>query len=456
MVQSIPIATFPAGRGYRGHWQAMRQDMIGYLEHLAQQGDLLRIPLGLGSAYFVNQSDLVQEVLLKQSRKFQKPFTVKYTAQGLFGANLFTSDGALWQVLRATLQPAFHAQRLQLYANIMTEYTQDMVAKWQPGQVVDIPTAMMDLTLGITTKSLFDQDLRNQSAAQAIVRFIELFSQRISGLPVPIWLPLPSNLEMKRQIAIIDAHLSPLIVERRQSGKDHGDLLSMLIQAQATDTSGLITDHQVKNEVLNLFAAGYEVTAYTLAFALYLIAQHPAVEARLLAEIDRLGQRPITLSDLAQLPYLEMVLKEAMRLYPVTTVVARQATETVMLGHHAIAKNSAVLIAPWTLHRRSDYFADPLCFQPDRFTPDHQEQMPKFAYLPFSAGPRVCIGNAFAMMQMRINLATILQRYRLSTVPGYQFEPIYQFNTRIRYGLPMQLQARAPQTDADPVRMGSQ
>ncbi|GAA6623446.1 cytochrome P450 [Scytonema sp. NUACC26] len=439
MLKVILTATTPEGKTNRGHMGAMREDMIRYLEHLAGQGNFLRIPLGfLGSAYFVNSPDLVQEILLKQSKKFQKPFTIKYTAKEFFGENLFTSDGELWQALRATIQPAFHAQRINAYADTMVNYTKAMVSQWQPGQVIDIPKAMMDLTLGITTKALFGQDLRDDVAGQAIIRFIELFSQRISGLPVPAWLPIPSNWEIKRLIAVGERHLSPLIAERRKSSEKHDDVLSVLIQAQAVDTTGLLSDRQIRNEVTNLFAAGYEVTAHTLAFTLYLISQHPEVEARLLEEIDRvLGQRAFATSDLEQMPYLEMVLKESMRLLPVTTVVSRQAVENVVLQGYTLPKNSVVLIAPWTLHRSPEYFPNPLDFNPERFHRDRQDKIPKFAYLPFSGGPRICIGNAFAMMQMRINLATILQNYRLAIAPGYQFETFYRFNTRLKNGLPM-------------------
>jgi cytochrome P450 len=444
MFKVILTATTPDGKTNRGHMRAMREDMIGYLEHLAGQDNFLRIPLGFfGSAYFVNSPNLVQEVFLKQSKKFQKPFTVKYTAKEFFGENLFTSDGELWQALRATIQPAFHAQRINAYGDTMVNYTKAMVSQWQPGQAIDIPKAMMDLTLGITTKALFGEDLRDDVAGQAIIRFIELFSQRISGFPIPAWLPIPSNWEIKRLIAVGERHLSPLIAERRKSFEKHDDVLSVLIQAQAVDTTGLLTDRQIRNEVTNLFAAGYEVTAHTLAFTLYLISQHPSVEARLLEEIDRVvGQRAIATSDLEQMPYLEMVLKESMRLLPVTAVVSRQAVENVVLQGYTLPKNSVVLIAPWTLHRNPEYFPNPLEFNPERFHRDRQDKIPKFAYLPFSGGPRICIGNAFAMMQMRINLATILQNYRLSVAPGYKFETLYRFNTRPKNGLPMIVEVR--------------
>ncbi|MEM6353230.1 MAG: cytochrome P450, partial [Cyanobacteria bacterium P01_D01_bin.14] len=315
-----------------------------------------------------------------------------------------------------------------------------MAKQWQPGQTVEICQAMMDLTMGITSQAFFGIDLRDRPEAKVIVRFIELFNERVSGIPVPGWLPLPATLEMKRYITDSRRLFNPLIDERRRNPQPYTDILAMLVQAQETDETGLITDAQVCNEVTNLFAAGYEVTANSLAFALYLIQQHPNVETRLRAELDQvLGQRTITFEDLAQLPYLECVLKEAMRLLPVTTVFARQSTETVTWADRTIPKNAAVLISPWTLHRRADVYPEPLTFNPDRFEVSVRSQIPKFAYLPFSGGTRICLGQAFAMTQMRINLATILQRYRLSTPHNYVMEPYFSFNTRPKNGLPMQI-----------------
>ena len=444
MVHPVPLAKAQSGNSPFAHLRDMRTNLIAYLEHLARQGDLLRINLGLASAYFINQPDAVREVLVTQAHKCRKPFGVKQAARALFGENLFTSDGELWRVLRAAQQPAFHAQRVNAYATIMADHTAQLLATWQPGQTIDIPQQMMDLTLGITTKALFNVDLRGHEAGQAIIRFIELFNQRIaSPIPIPGWLPTPRNREMKRLIGVADALLQPIIEERRSMGEDKGDVLSMLLLAQKTDQSGILTDHQVRNEINNLFAAGYEVTGNTLAFTLYLIAQHPAVEARLVAELDQvLAGRQVTLDDLANLPYLEMVIKESMRLLPVTTVVARQTTDAIHLGDYVIPKNQTVLVAPWTLHRHPAYFADPAQFDPERFNAERREAIHKHGYIPFVTGPRICLGNAFAMLQLKVNLATILQCYRLTVAPGYTFAPIFRFNTRPKDGLPMVVHQR--------------
>lgn len=428
-----------AQRPQAGHLRTMRQDMIGYLEGLSQQGDVLKIPLGIGTAYYLNHPDDIREVLVTQAQFFYKPSTIKYAASGLFGENLFTTDGTLWKVLRQTMQPAFQSQQIRDHAQIMIDATTEMVSQWQPDQTLELCQAMMDLTMGITSQAFFGVDLRERQEAKDIVRFIQRFNQRISGIPVPAWLPLPAIREMKRHIAATARLLDPLIEARRHSTDGYTDILAMLVAAQAADSTGLITNQQVRNEVMNLFAAGYEVTANSLAFAFYLIDQHPAVETRLRAEINQvLGNRSITFNDLANMPYLDCVLKESMRLLPVTAVFARQAIQTVTWADRSIPKKAVVLISPWTLHRRSDIYPEPLKFNPERFR--DRSQIPTFAYLPFSGGTRICIGQAFAMTQMRINLATILQHYHLSTAPSYVMRPYFSFNTRPKDGLPVQLE----------------
>jgi cytochrome P450 len=421
----------------------MRTDMMGYLEHLAAQGDFLRIPAGLHTAYFVNHPDLIRQVMTTQARKFRKPATIKFVARHLFGHNLFTSDGELWHKLRTTLSLAFHARRVEAYADLMVRYTNEMLDAWQDGATVDIPAEMMHVTLAITSKALFGADMRNPDVEQAIIRFIELFNQSITGVPVPGWMPTRRNREMKRLVQLGRHHLQPLLDARRRTGEDHGDVLSILVQAQREDESDLLTDTQVMNEMTNLFAAGYEVTAHTLAFTLYLIAMHPQVEARLLAEIDAvLDRQPVQVADLSQLPYLEMVVKESMRLLPVTTVLARQAAERIAVDGVTLHRRDTVVVSPWTLHHHPQFYDEPQRFDPERFSAERHVTMAKFAYIPFGIGPRICLGSAFAMLQLRLNLAAILQRFRLSLIPGYTLELFYSFNMRPKGGLPMVLHQR--------------
>jgi len=447
MTQTIPTAQPDSLFGALHHARALRNDTLGHLETLAAQGDILQIRFGPVTVVFVNHPDYVREVLVTQNSKFQKPANVKNAVQGLIGYNLFSADGDTWRVLRKAMQPAFHNRRINAYAQLMVEMTEEVISSWQPDTLIDIPEAAMHLTLGITTKALFDVDLRDDKAGAAVLRFLELFNERSTGAPIPAWLPTPANREMRQAIAVGDDLLQPIIDERRQSGEDRGDLLSMLIMAQAQDDSGVLTDHQVRNEILNLFAAGYEVAAYTTAFTLYLISKHPHVEKQLLDEIDDvLRGRRVTLEDLGNLPYLEMVIKESMRLYPVTTMVGRQAVEGVTVDGYTIPAKATVLVAPWTLHRREDVYQQPEQFDPQRFSPENEAQIHKHAYIPFSTGPRICIGNAFAMLQLKTTLATILQNFRLQIPQDYVFEPMFRFNTRPKHGLPMRTVARREQT----------
>ena len=436
--KAIPFATLPSN-GDATHIKAMQSDMIGYVEHIGQEDRLLRIPLfGPVNAYFVNDPDLIREVLVKQAKHFHKPSNVKRAANSMQIENLFTTDGELWQALRRTMQPAFHARRIEKYMSIMVNDTRTMIDSWQNGMTIDTPAEMMELTLATTTQALFGKDMRNADAADAIIRFIELFYARISGVPVPGWLPTQANREMKQQLAIIEQWLQPMIAERKTSEEPFDDVLSMLIEAQKVDSTGLLTDKQVQTEIMNLFVAGYEVVAHTLAFTLYLVAEHPEVEQKIHEELNNvLAGGPMSLAALGELNYLDMVLKESMRLLPVTTVLTRQTAAAVELGGYSLPKNRLILFAPWVLQRDPAYWDDPLEFRPNRFDPTAEHLIPKYAYLPFSAGPRVCIGNTFAMMQMKINLAMIWQAWHLSTPPNYEFEPIYSFNTRSKDGLPL-------------------
>lgn len=412
---------------------------MGYLEELAAQGDFVQIPLGPTKFYYVNHPALVREVMVTQAAKFRKPTAVKRLARSLFGENMFTSDGEVWRTLRSATAPAFHAARVATYGDLITRMASAMVDDWPVDGTVEMVPQLMDLTLGVTTLALFGQDLRNEQVGAAIIRFIELFNQGIAS-PVPPWMPTAANREMKTLVQSARAYLQPVIDARRASGEDQGDVLSMLLIAQAHDTTGLLTDEQVTNEVTNLFAAGYEVVSHTLAFTLYLLARHPAWLDKTRDEVrNHLGMRPAAADDVAALPLLDQVVKESMRLLPVTAVVAREAGEAVTVGDTTIRPGQNVLIPPWTLHRRAAEFPDPDRFDPTRFAPAYSASIPKFAYIPFATGPRICLGAAFANLQIRLTLAAILQRARPALLPGYTMQPIFRFNTRPADALPMRV-----------------
>lgn len=448
MTKTIPQASAPQGKSFLYHLRAPQQDMMGYLEHLASFGDIVQI--GFLPAYFVNHPDYVQQVLVTQASKFHKPNNVKRALKGLVDDNLFSADDAVWRTLRKAIQPGFHMQRIGSYLDTMVDYTQRTVARWEDQQRVDMIADLMDLTLATTNKALFNMDLGEDEETKvigdAVLQFLDHFTDRLTApMPTPFWIPTPANQEMKRLVEVAEDLVTPIIEAHRASGEDKGDLISMLLQAQANDDTGILTDEQIVKEVHNLAAAGYEVTTFSMAFMLYLVATHPEVEAKLLAELDNvLGDKPLTMETLSQLSYNEQVVKEALRLLPVTTVVSRQAVEAVEFNGYSIPKGAQVLVSPWTLHRRDDIYPQPEQFDPERFSAENEDAIPKHGYIPFSTGPRICIGNAFATLQMRAMLATIYQHYRLRVPEDYQMEYLWRFNMRPQNGLPMLLESRQP------------
>lgn len=447
MTKTILQAPAPDGKSFFYHLQAPQRDMMGYLEHLASYGDLVQ--LGFLPAYFVNHPDYVQQVLVTQASKFHKPGNVKRALKGLVDDNLFSADDAVWRALRKAIQPGFHMRRIGSYLDTMVTYTERTVAEWEDQERVEMVDALMALTLATTNKALFNMDLDDDDTERfgtTVLNFLDHFTDRLTTpLPVPIWIPTPANQQMKRLVATAEDVVTPIIERQRAAGEDQGDLISMLLQAQANDDTGILTDHQIVKEVYNLAAAGYEVTTFSMAFTLYLVATHPDVEAKLLEELDRvLGGEALTMETLNQLTYNDQVVKEAMRLLPVTTVVSRQAAAPVEFDGYRIPKGSQVLVSPWTLHRRDDIYPDPERFDPDRFSTTREGTIPKHAYIPFSTGPRICIGNAFATLQMRAMLATIYQHYRLSVPADYEMEYLWRFNMRPKHGLPLLLEARQP------------
>ena len=403
----------------------MGRDPLAFLTDLAQRyGDIARVPLGAETLYLFNHPDLIREVLVTQHRNFHKGRGLE-RARMLLGTGLLTSEDEFHLRQRRLAQPAFHRQRVAAYGATMAAYAAVRRDRWRAGAVIDAHREMMALTLAIVGKTLFDADVEHEAAeiGEALATTFEAFQ---FGFFLPFGellerLPLPATLRFKKARARLDTTIYRLIEERRRSGADHGDLLSMLLLAQDTEgDGGGMTDLQLRDEAMTLFLAGHETTANALTWTWYLLSQHPAVEARLHAEIDAaLGGRLPTADDLTALPYTRMVLAESMRLYPPAWILGRRAVAPFEAGGYEIPARSIVLMSQFVTHRDARWFPDPERFDPERFTPDRQAQRPKFAYFPFGGGPRVCIGEQFAWMEGVLLLVTIAQRWRLSLVPGH-------------------------------------
>ena len=422
------------------------RDPLAFFSHLARTyGDLVAYRMGGEEVFFVNDPQHIKDVLVTHNRNFIKGRGLQ-RAKRLLGEGLLTSEGAAHLRQRRLIQPAFHRDRIAGYGNTMVAYADRMRQAWTDGTTLDIAREMNRLTLSIVGKTLFDADveLRAADIGDALTGVMETFWMiMLPFADVIERLPVPSLRRSRAARARLDAIIYGLIADRRASGRDHGDLLSMLLAAQDEDDGGVMTDQQVRDEAMTIFLAGHETTANALTWAWYLISGAPDVEAKVHDEIDRVlqGRLPM-MKDIASLPYVERVVTESMRLYPPAWIIGRRAVAEYPIGGFAAPARSLFLMSPYVLQRDARYYADPERFDPDRWTPEFRATLPKFAYFPFGGGPRQCIGESFAWMELVLVLTTIAQRWRLRLVPGHPVVPQPLVTLRTKHGMRMTVHAR--------------
>jgi cytochrome P450 len=419
-------------------------DPLKYFTGLMREyGDLVSLRVLNFRILLLNHPDHIEDVLVNHPRKFVKGRVLKANKR-VFGSGLLTSEGDFWLRQRRLAQPAFHRVRIAGYASTMVEYTERLLHEWQDGEERDIHKEMMRLTLQIVGKTLFDADVERdaQDVGKSMELLLELGADFRRTVLIPNWLPTPANLRLEGAIRKIEKVLYRIIAEKRASGCDAGDLLSMLLAAQDEDGS-CMTDQQLRDEAITLFLAGHETTANTLSWTWWLLAQNPAVEAKLHAELRSvLGGRTPSLDDLPKLVYTNHIITESMRLYPPAWGTARTAIEDHEIAGYAVPKGSGVSFAQWTVHRDARWYDMPEEFRPERWEGDLLKRIPRFAYFPFGGGPRQCIGNSFALMEAALVLATIAQQYRFRLVEGHPVVPLASITLRPRYGIRAVLEAR--------------
>jgi cytochrome P450 len=387
----------------------------------------------------------LHQVLVEDASKYRKTRLTKELLQPLLGEGLLISDGELWKRQRRLLQPAFHAARIAAYADTMVDYTLRALADWRAGQVRRIDHDMMALTLDIVIKTLFGEESTPQER-EAVGRAVDIGQQQVGDafktiMRLPDWLPTPARREQRWAVGVIDGLIARFVARYRETGQDRGDLLAMMLAA--VDETGSMSDAQARDEAFTLIVAGHETTANTLTWAWHLLAHHPRIEAELHAELDRvLAGRAPTFADLSALSFTEAVVKETLRLYPAAYITAREPQEDVRIGPYRVPSGHTILLSPYITHRDARWFDAPDDFKPERWLGDLEKRLPRLAYLPFGAGPRVCIGNAFAMMEARLILATIAQRFRLRPADqsAVYVDPLVTL--RPRGGLRMVVEAR--------------
>jgi cytochrome P450 len=432
-----------------GNARALNQDRLAFFtENRQKYGEVVHFRLMGFHAVQINRPDLIQEVLVQHPDKFNKSPVLKRITREILGDGLLTSDGEQHKRQRKLIQPVFHHARIAGYGDVMVQHTARMLDRWQTGETIQLEREMMRLTLGVVAKTLFDADVESNAdeIGDVITQGIHFAGRRVAQAAYLDWLPTKANRERKQGVGKLDAVIFGFIEERRKQGHDRGDLLSMLLAA--ADEQGQMSNQQVRNEAMTLFIAGHETTANALSWAWYLLAQHPAALATLQRELDSvLGGRAATAADLPQLKYAEMVIKEAMRLYPPAWIITRRAVEPVQIGPYLLPANTIVIMSPYLMHRDAHFFPDPERFQPERWASEMEKQLPRYAYFPFGGGPRICIGNGFAMMEAVLILATMAQRYQLDLVSATPIDPEPLITLRPKQPIMMRVAERAGPSD---------
>jgi cytochrome P450 len=442
--------------GPPGHWlwgclrQGQRDPLDFYCRAWLDYGDYVRLR-ALPGVYFylLVHPHAVEHVLQKNHKNYRKPGVVTGPVSLLVGNGLFTRSGGLWLRQRRLMQPAFGRQRLANLVARMADAAGAFVREREaagPDQAVDILDEMMRLSLRIAGSTLFSSDITGEADAigPAYRTAFTFIGRRMNGLHhLPAWFPTPGNLAFARVKRLLDRVVLELIEARRRSATQPDDLLSLLLAAQDEETGGGMTDRQLKDEVLTLLTAGHETVGASLAWAWYLLGQHPAVQNDLHDEArGRLQGRPPAAEDLPHLPLARAVFEEAMRLYPPAWRLAREAVREDEVNGFTVRPREIVMMSQYLTHRHPDFWEEPERFRPERFLPPQSANRAKFAYFPFGGGPRVCIGNTFALMEGTLVLAAVAQRFRVELVPGQTVVPDPTFTLRPKYGVKVTLTLR--------------
>jgi cytochrome P450 len=436
----------PRGVPVLGNLPDFAKDVLGFLERSsAQYGDITRMQLGNRRAYLLNNPELVHEVLVKDPRNYTKhSFFFRHVTR-IFGHGLLTNEGDSWLRQRRLAAPAFHRDRIAGYADTMVAYTDRMVDAWTDGELRNAHVDMMAVTLEIVAKVLFDADVASDvTEVGAVFDDVteEIAARFRRPIFIPDWVPLPGNRRYVNGVAALDRLVYRIIREHHDRGDTGSDLLSMLMQARDED-GGCMTDVQLRDESVTFLLAGHETTALTLSWAWHMLASNPAVERALHNELDSvLAGRAPRLADMPRLRYTEHVIMESMRLFPPAYVIGRESIRDTNIAGVPIPAGTTIFISPWLLHRDARWFDDPLEFQPDRWADGLADRLPRHVYMPFGGGPRVCIGNSFAMMESVLLLATIARRYRLEAIPGSNVEIFPTITLRPRNGVPVRVMQR--------------
>jgi len=413
---------------------------------IKQYGDVVSVQVAGRQLYLLADPDLVHDVLVSRVNEFHKTNTgtTEPRALGRFlGEGILTADHEAWRPQRKLIQPLMHAKHIESYAETITRFGEKLLAIWQNGAERDISHDMTQVTMWIIAEAMFGMDATNTAEIEHAVKAAQAISLQDLTTPLPEFLMGPTNRRAADVNQTLDKVVESFVAERQaRPDIDRNDLLTLLLNTKDEDGQPVSREF-VRNNILTLFLAGHETTANTLTWALYHLDRNPEVRAELQREVDTvLGGRTPTLDDLKRLPYTQMVIKETMRIEPIVSALGRFVAADLELGGYQLHGNSLVMIPIYTLHRDPRWWSNPEQFDPTRFTPENEAKTPKFAYIPFGGGPRVCLGNHFAMMEAQLLLAMFVNRYEAHREAQSELPLLRHVTTSPRDGLKMRLTQR--------------
>jgi len=434
----------PGGSTFAFLFGDRRRDPLAFFTKIAREyGDVSQLRLLNFRTLFINHPDDIEDVLVNKARKFEKGRVMKANMR-LFGEGLLTSEGDFWLRQRRLAQPAFHRARIAAYGATMVEYAERAMRGFKSGEVRDIHEDMMEITLQIVGKTLFNAELTRDAkeVGETMEVLLKLAADFGKSILIPLWVPTPRNLRARMGIRRIEKIIGRIIAQKRAEASDTGDLLSMLLAVRDEDGSRM-TDKQLRDETITLFLAGHETTANALSWTIWLLAQNPAAEKKFFDELAGvLNGRAPNVEDMPKLTYAANILTESMRLYPPAWGMARLVKEDVEVAGYKLVPGNGVACAQWVVHRDARWFDEPERFLPERWEGDLAKRLPRFAYFPFGGGPRQCIGNSFALMEATLILATIAQKFRFKLVEGHPVKPLASITLRPQHGIRATLEAR--------------
>ena len=407
-----------------------------------EDGDIVSLSIGSAKSYIFNHPNLVDEVLSKQNQNCIKDISYR-ALEDVFGDGLLLSHGDSWKYHRRLMQSAFNSDRLSNYATQVVADTDLMLENWRLGEIRDVHREMSLLTAKIIMQAMFGVDATE--TAEKIVKAVDEIMQQYSHQAetlylLPSWLPTFRNWRANEAKKRLNEIVEGVVEQRKQQTKD--DILSTMLTAE-DEAGNKLSNKELCDEVTTLLLAGYDTTANALTWTLMLLAQNPEVEAKLVAEVQSvLNNRPPTIHDLPQLPYTKMVLKESMRLYPPAWILGRELISDCKIGGYDFNRGTVIYFSQWAVHRDARWFDRPEQFDPDRWADNLEQRLPRCAYFPFGAGARVCIGKAFSMMEAKLILAMIIQKFHFALVSDLPIELLPSFTLRPKQGIKMAIASR--------------